>query len=156
MIKITRKKSKSKFPELVNKLKALNNQQAQIGWFKDSGKHNLADMSYASLAYIHEFPANGKHKYRPVLGQIKPMPNEGRNKIFFKELLRKYVQPKASFKIEDVLDSIGRAWKQKGSYVFGNAQLLDSSWSSTPLVETGRLERSLGFKTTLNYTLRYA
>lgn len=156
MIKITRKKNKSKLPELVKKLNALHDQRAQIGWFEESGKHNLADMSYASLAYLHEFPEKGKHKYRPVLGQIKPMPNEGRNKVFFKDILKQHLQLKSTFKLEDVLDAIGAAWRQKGAYVFGNAMLLDSSWSSTPLVETGRLERSLSYRTTFNYTLRYA
>ena len=135
----------------------MNDQKASVGWFQDSGYHKPAEMSYASLAYLHAFPSEtSPHKTRDVLGYIKPFKGEGRNRIFFKEILRKYIALKATFEVEDVLSAIGAAWKQKGSYVFGNASILDHSWSSTPLVETGRLERSFGFRTSINYTLRYA
>lgn len=156
MIKITRLKKKSRLPELVKKMQALHGEQAKIGFFAGSGFHGPANMNYASLAFIHAFPINGYHQTRNWLDEVKPIRGERRNKVFFGDLLKQYISLKSTFTVEDVLDSIGAAWRQKADYVFGNAMILDNSWSSTPLVETGRLKRALSYKTSINYTLRYA
>lgn len=157
MIKVTRNKKKSKLPQLAKKLLALNEQKAKIGYFQDSGTHTLANMSYASLAFIHEFPELGKHEYRPVIGQIKPMlKGGGEQRNFFKRLLKKYISLKANFDVEYVLSSIGQEYTEKAHNVFGNSSLLIVTNNPTPLVDTGELERNFGYRTSFNYTLRYA
>lgn len=156
MIKIKRNKRKSKLHELAKKLLALDEQKASIGYFQDSGTHTLANMSYASLAYIHEFPELGKHEYRPVIGQIKPMLKGGKKQTdFFRRLLKDYVCLTKDIKINSVLDEIGQAYTQKAHHVFGNTALLVVTNNPTPLVDTGELEKNIGYKTSFNYTLRY-
>lgn len=113
-------------------------------------------MSYASLAYIHEFPELGKHEYRPVIGQIKPMLKGGKKQTdFFRRLLKDYVCLTKDIKINSVLDEIGQAYTQKAHHVFGNTALLVVTNNPTPLVDTGELEKNIGYKTSFNYTLRY-
>ena len=149
-------KSHSKLASLVERIAALNNQQAEIGYFEDSGQHTLAKMSYAALAYLHEFPIKGKHPIRPVLGQIAPMQGEASNRVFFKSLLQDYVRIGSKYKVEDVLTSVGRKWTQKGKYIFGNSSMLIVTKNPTPLYDTGELSDNFGFKTSLNYKIRYS
>lgn len=156
MITITRNKKKSKLHEVAKRLLDLNEQKASIGYFEDSGRHTLANMGYASLAYIHEFPVSGKHPYRPVIGQIKPMIKGGKQqRDFFKSLLYNYIKLDSKRNVEYVLETIGKRYTQQARYVFGNAALLEVTLNPTPLVDTGELEANIGYRTTFNYTLRY-
>lgn len=134
----------------------LHEQKASIGYFSDSGKHTLANMSYASLAFIHEFPELGYHAWRPVIGKIKPFRGDGANKKFFKSLLQDYVQIDSRYEVEDILTSIGRKYMQSGKFIFGNSSMLIVTNNPTPLYDTGELSDNFGFKTSFNYTLRYA
>lgn len=154
-IKVTRNKRKSKLPCLVERLNALHGQKAQMGYFKDSGTHTLANMSYASLAFIHEFPENGYHEYRPVIGQVKPMISGGRaQKVFYKNILKSYIQLGSRVTVDELLQGIGRKYMQDARGVFGNSALLVVTNNPTPLVDTGELEANIGYKTSINYTLR--
>lgn len=155
-MQITRNKKKSKLPQLVKRLLRLHEQKASIGYFQDSGTHTLADMSYASLAFIHEFPELGYHAWRPVIGKIKPFRGDGAKKKYFKSLLKDYIQLDSRYEVEDVLTSIGRKYMQEGKFIFGNSSMLIVTNNPTPLYDTGELSKNFGFKTSINYTLRYA
>lgn len=156
MITVTRNKKKSKLGQLTKRLLALHDQKAEIGYFKESGDHSLADMSYASLAYIHEFPELGYHAWRPVIGKIKPYKGMGVNRKFLKSLLQDYIRLDSKYLVEDVINSVGRKWMQDGKYIFGNATMLVVTNNPTPLYDTGELSDNFGFRTTLNYTIRYS
>ena len=156
MITMTRSKKRSKLPQLAKRILELHNQKAEIGYFKESGTHTLANMSYASLAFIHEFPESGYHARRPVIGKIKPFRGDGMNRKFIKSLLKAYVSLKSQYKVEDVLTSIGRKWMQDGKYIFGNASMLIVTNNPTPLYDTGELSDNFGFRTSFNYTIRYS
>ena len=98
----------------------------------------------------------GYHAWRPVIGKIKPFRGEGHNNKFFKTLLQDYISLGSKYQVSDVLDSIGRKWMQQGKYVFGNSSLLIVTNNPTPLYDTGELSDNFGFRTSFNYTLRYA
>lgn len=140
----------------MQRLISLHEQKASIGYFDDSGTHTLANMKYASLAYIHEFPVNGKHEYRPVIGQIKPFRGDGKQKNILKTILNSYIKLDSRITTEDVLEHIGRVWHQKGKQVFGNTALLIVTNNPTPLIDTGELKDNFGYRTSFDYTLRYA
>lgn len=134
----------------------LHDQKASIGYFSDSGTHTLANMSYASLAFIHEFPVNGKHEYRPIIGQIKPFKGESSQRQILKTILGSFIKLDSRLNVEDVLEHIGRVWQQRGKDVFGNTALLVVTNNPTPLVDTGELKDNFGYRTSFDYTLRYA
>jgi hypothetical protein len=154
-MKVTRLRNKSKFPQLVKKLKELHGKKVEVGFFSDSGEHTLANMSYASLAFIHAFPQGGYHHTRNWLEHTKPIKGDRGNKLILKKLLNSYIKLDSKIEVSDVLDHMGKVWAQKGREVFGNSAIFIVSNNPTPLVDTGELKRNLGYKTTLNYTLRY-
>lgn len=134
----------------------LHDQKASVGYFKDSGQHTLANMNYSTLAYIHEFPELGRHEYRPVIGQIKPFKGDSINRKFLKTLLQDYIKLGSTYQTEDVLTSIGRRYMQKGKFIFGNTSFLVVTNNPTPLYDTGELSDNFGYRTSIDYTLRYA
>lgn len=136
-------------------MKSLNEQKASIGYFEDSGIHTLANMGYASLAFIHAFPRNGYHHTRNWLEHTKPIKNFRQDSLIFKTILNSYIRLDSRIQVEDVLEHIGRVWQQKGKEVLGNSAILITSNNPTPLVDTGELRDNLGYRTTFNYTLRY-
>lgn len=156
MITVTRNRKKSKLNQLTQKLLHLHDQKAQIGYFQESGTHTLANMSYASLAYIHEFPEMGYHAWRPVIGKIKPMKGMGMNRKFLQSLLKDYIQFGSKYTVKDVLSSIGRKWMQEGKYIFGNSSMLVVTNNPTPLYDTGELSDNFGYRTSIDYTIRYS
>jgi len=154
---VRRNKQKSKLPALVAKLKSLNNQSAKIGYFKEQGLHPTADMPYASLAYIHAnahefglpFPSRDIFKHmKPVVGGY---PAQAK---FFKSLLKSYVQIKTSYTLENLLDDIGKKYRQDGKSVFGNTALLTTTANPTPLIDEGFLKDAFAYKTSFNYKVK--
>ena len=131
----------------------LNEQRAEIGYFQDSGTHTLANMSYASLAFIHAFPEQGYHPTRNIFAPIKPIKGSRQDSTYFKGVLKGYVQLDSPVSAHDVLDTIGREYQQRVDHVFGNTALLVVTSNPTPMVDTSELRDHLGYKTTLHYTL---
>lgn len=156
-ITVRRNKRKSKLPSLVAKLKALHGQSTKIGYFKEQGLHPTADMPYASLAYIH---ANA-HEFglpfptRDVFSPIKPViggyPVQSK---FFKNILKSYVQIKTSYTLENLLDDIGKKYRDDGKNIFGNTAFLVTTSNPTPLVDEGFLKDAFAYKTSFNYIIK--
>ncbi len=150
-MKVTRLKKKSKLHKIANRIAELHGQKAKIGYFTDSGQHETANMSYGSLAFLHAFPENGYHHTRNWLDHTKPFKHDTQASKFFKELLHSYIKKGSRVTVEKVLDKIGTKWMQKGKEVFGNTALMQGP---NALLDTQELRDNLGFKTTINYTLR--
>ena len=154
---VRRNKKKSKLPALVAKLKSLNEQSTKIGYFKEQGMHPTADMPYASLAYIH---ANA-HEFRlpfptrDVFSPIKPVvggyPAQAK---FFKNLLKRHLQIKTTYTLENLLDDIGKKYRDDGKNIFGNTAYLEVTGNPTPLIDQGYLKDAFAYKTSFNYTVR--
>lgn len=132
----------------------MNGQKAKVGYFSDSGRHPTADMSYASLAFIHAFPVSGYHPTRNIFAPIKPIKGSGQDRLYFKGVLKEYVQLDSRITAEDVLDTIGKDYREKVYHVFGNTALLEVTSNPTPLIDQDKLRQNLGYRTTINYTLR--
>lgn len=151
-IKIRRNKKNSGLNKLKDKLLALHGQSASIGYFKEQGLHPTADMPYASLAYIH---ANG-HEFgyptRDIFKHLKPViggyPTQTR---FFRRLLKEYIQVKSSYTLENLLDDIGKRYRDDGKNIFGNTAFLTQTSNPTPLIDEGHLQNAFAYKTTFNY-----
>lgn len=152
---IRRNKRKSGLNKLRDKLLALQGQSASIGYFKEQGLHPTADMPYASLAYIH---ANG-HEFgfptRNIFATLKPIvggyPVQTR---FFRTLFKNYLQIKSSYTLENLLDDIGRRYRDDGKNIFGNSAFLTVTNNPTPLIDEGYLQDAFAYKTTFNYKVR--
>ena len=113
-------------------------------------------MGYASLAFVHAFPRNGYHQTRNWLDFAKPMKGSGADKQIFKTILNSYIRLDSRIEAKDVLEHIGLVWHEKAKQVLGNSALLYVSNNPTPLLDTGELRDHMGFRTSINYTLRYA
>lgn len=154
---VRRNKRKSKLSSLVAKLKALHGQSTKIGYFKEQGLHPNADMPYASLAYIH---ANA-HEFglpfptRDIFAPIKPVvggyPAQSK---FFKNLLKRHIQLKTSYTLENLLDDIGKKYRDDGKNIFGNTAYLEQTSNPTPLIDEGDLKKAFAYKTSFNYVIK--
>lgn len=138
--------------KLRDKLLALNKQSVSIGYFKEQGLHPTADMPYASLAYIHAHGHEFGYPTRAIFPHMKPVvgsyPEQSR---FFRNLLKNYVKVKSSYTLENLLDDVGRKYRQDGKNVFGNTALLPVTNNPTPLIDEGYLKDAFAYKTTFNY-----
>jgi hypothetical protein len=144
--------------KLTKRLLALHDQRSRIGYWADSGTHSTANMSYASLAFIHAYPVQGKHPERNIFAPVKPFVGGGssQDSEFFKRLLKQYVKFDSRYTAENLLDTIGKDYTQRVDNVFGNTALLYTTQGGnpTPLIDSSELKDHLGYRTTINYTLK--
>ena len=154
-----RRKNKNKnnrgLLKLRDKLLALHGQSTSIGYFKEQGLHPTADMPYASLAYIHAHGHEFGYPTRDIFKHMKPViggyPLQAK---FFRNLLKSYVQIKSSYTLENLLDDIGKRYRDDGKNIFGNTAFLEQTSNPTPLVDEGFLKDAFAYKTTFNYKVR--
>ncbi len=154
-MKVTRLKNKSRLHEVAARIQALHEKSAEIGYFPDSGQHPRAEMDFASLAYLHAFPKDGYHHTRNWLEHTKPVKGLKDDSDILGHVLGKYLKLDSELKANDVLDHIGKAYTQKAKDVFDNMTMLIKGYYLVSSIDDGGdLRDAVGYKTTIDYTLR--
>lgn len=154
---VKRKTNNKLLSKLKKKLEDLDDQKVQIGYFKEQGNHQRANMPYASLSYIHAYADEFGLPFpsRPVLPQIRPSIGGGVNQNkFFKGLLCKYMLSDA-YSANDLLVDVGKKYQDDGRFIFGNAAYLavTEGGNPTPLDDTGELKDNFAYRTSI--TMQY-
>jgi len=155
-ITVRRNKNNNGLKELRDKLVKLHNQSASIGYFKEQGLHPYAGsgITYASLAWIHAHGHEFGYPTRNIFPHIKPVvggfPAQA---AFFKRLLKRHIQIKSSYTLENLLSDIGKKYRDNGKNIFGNTAYLNNSGGANPdpLINEGHLKNAFAYKTTFNY-----
>lgn len=137
----------------MQKLKKLNNQKVDLGYFEEQGLHSSGD-SYVEIMKIHELGEYGMPA-RPVLGNVSILINSdferstGALGTFINSLVH---TPSSS--ISDELDKLGSVYAHYSERIFGNPSYLTVTFNPEPLVDTGELAENFAWRTTLNMTYK--
>ena len=140
--------------KLVGAMKNLRKADAQVGYFKEQGRHS-SGFSYPALMYLHEVigvPSSSGKVYRRLF-EITMMLNqrallEQTKKNLYKQLNRLDSDPTST------LEAFARGAQKAIKSGFGNSSILPPNSPSTvkqkgfnaPLVETGDLKSELAYK----------
>lgn len=144
---------KGNLAKLVQKLKKLNNQKVDLGYFEEQGLHSSGD-SYVEIMKVHELGEYGMPA-RPVLGNVSILIDRdferstGALWTFINSLVH---TPSSS--ISDELDKLGSVYAHYSERIFGNPAYLTVTFNPEPLVDTGELAENFAWRTTLNMTYK--
>lgn len=159
-------------PQLKKKLKSLNKQTFQIGYWKEQGYHETKGeyesdpILYTDLMYILHNGSRARNiPPRPVLFNTVFMYNQPEKDRSFKKLLRNYFKvselkaPKITASV--LLDNAAGYYVKTMRGYYGNSGLLKSNHPitisqkqrNTPLLWSGDLRDNLSYKTSINGVL---
>lgn len=137
----------------MEKLKKLNSQKIDLGYFEEQGLHSSGD-SYVDIMKVHELGEYGLPA-RPVLGNISILIDSdferstGALGTFINSLVH---TPSSS--ISDELDKLGSVYAHYSERIFGNPAYLTVTFNPEPLIDTGELAENFAWRTTLNMTYK--
>lgn len=154
--KIKKRKVSKRFQKTLKHLESLRNLNIKVGYFDDSGKHSRADVSYAQLAFWHEFGVEGvegrgsmKYPARFLftisssiieMSLTKSMANDIRG-IIVSPNNKRSTYSLANKMVAEISDTFGDPILGRNSQATINRKGHDS-----PLIETGELQDNLGYK----------
>ena len=137
----------------MQKLKKLNNQKVDLGYFEEQGLHSSGD-SYVEIMKVHELGEYGLPA-RSVLGNVSILIDSdferstGALGTFINSLVH---TPSSS--ISDELDKLGSVYAHYSERIFGNPSYLTVTFNPEPLIDTGELAENFAWRTTLNMTYK--
>jgi hypothetical protein len=141
--------------QLKKNLRSLRTATAQYGYFAEQGDHSGADMSYATLMYLHEVVGvesqAGLIKRRPFELAVTRNSADLSNAVFYS--LDSYLNNTDS--LNDLLTKAAKAGIGITKTYFGDASKLPANAPSTvrrkgsnaPLIETSELLNNMAYKT---------
>lgn len=146
--KVTMKQN-GNLSKLVKKLKALNKQKVEFGYFEEQGLHQ-SGLKFTELMAIHEDGAGVA--VRPVLGKFHPysytLTGQMESSSFTKmtnSWLKEYIQ-NISMTNDRLADKFSMWAVHAAGEIFGNAPPLVFTYNETPLVDTGELSDNFAWR----------
>lgn len=137
----------------MEKLKKLNNQKVDLGYFEEQGLHSSGD-SYVEIMKVHELGEWGMPA-RPVLGNVSILINSDfeRSTGALASFINSLVHTPSS-SISDELDKLVSVYAHYSERIFGNPAYLTVTFNPEPLIDTGELAENFAWRTTLNMTYK--
>lgn len=155
--KVTMKRN-GNLAKLVKKLKALNRQKVEFGYFQEQGIHTPSNLYFTELMRIHE---DGQGvSVRPVLGNPHAWPHTVKGQMetsTFTALtanwLKDYVR-NIDMTNDRLADKFSMWAVHTAGDIFGQSPPLRYTYNETPLIDTGELSDNFAWRVSWQGVIR--
>lgn len=152
--KTTFKTVKNKIPDLLKKIKKLNDQKVEIGYFEEQGKHPNSDVGYAQMAAWLEYGTIKTRPY-PLFHRVIEFYENPRSSKIIKKALKDYFKVSSTSDYTVVLKSVGQGYLNIIKRGMGKPSVVGNSnapstiaikGKDSPWIDTGILKSKISYK----------